>query len=302
MPITCGDRVVAFLGLTDLKGSDQYTPGYSFTPLSLPIRGSYNDYGSVENIDETPAVKILEERFGKPIDELLDIAERYDVGETWDVYETFVDEIVSATPYFVSKRENLMITLIMEHEVVFDQMVKMAGVEKRVGKDYDNDVAEYKAINEFKVLMKEKYGTDDPDELELSDKLESDINGQSIPKDELLKIDRFLLYGSPVKHISPKCMSFAYRKSGINIDYLNIYRWHELNSDVILYPYRNIELKPEYKKEFTDFAGLIFCMINLNLVWGVSNYYSQRVNYKDCIKLLKTELALMKAKAKEKKC
>ena len=97
-------------------------------------------------------------------------------------------------------------------------------------------------------------------------------------------------------------MSFAYRKSGFNTDYLNIYRWHELNSNVILYPYRDIELKPEYKKEFTDFAGLIFCMINLNLVWGVSNYYSQRVNYKDCIKLLKTELALMKAKAKEKEC
>ena len=65
-----------------------------------------------------------------------------------------------------------------------------------------------------------------------------------------------------------------------------------------MYPYRNIELKEEYKKEFVDFACLMGGIMNLNLVWGDSNYYSQTVHYDECIKFAKTILNVMKNKQK----
>ena len=63
-PILYGDRVVCIIakinhGLADLYS---YTPYYPFslvTPQCLPVRGTYNDYGSVEKIDDTPTAKLI---------------------------------------------------------------------------------------------------------------------------------------------------------------------------------------------------------------------------------------------------
>lgn len=68
LPIFCGDRVVCFLGKININ-HDVYgfTPYHVFSlvsPICLPIYGSYNDYGSIELIDDTPVKKLLEKLSG----------------------------------------------------------------------------------------------------------------------------------------------------------------------------------------------------------------------------------------------
>lgn len=50
----------------------------SLAPAYLPIFGEYNDYGSLENIDPSSTTLELEEKYGKPIDEIIDDITRGD--------------------------------------------------------------------------------------------------------------------------------------------------------------------------------------------------------------------------------
>ena len=68
LPICYGDRVVCFLGKIN-KNADVYgfCPTYPFSVISpkcLPVYGEYNDYGSIEHIDESPITNFLEDISG----------------------------------------------------------------------------------------------------------------------------------------------------------------------------------------------------------------------------------------------
>ena len=83
LPIKCGDRVVCFIALQNgLVGRELYDPDILVTPFFLPIRGEYNDYGSVENIDRTVIVKLLEKYSGNNIEKILNGIERCLYGNT----------------------------------------------------------------------------------------------------------------------------------------------------------------------------------------------------------------------------
>lgn len=76
LPIFYGDRVVCFLGKININ-HDVYgfTPYHVFSlvsPVCLPIYGSYNDYGSIELIDDTPVKKLLEKLSGVNCESLFD--------------------------------------------------------------------------------------------------------------------------------------------------------------------------------------------------------------------------------------
>ena len=49
LPIEYGDKVVSMISLCCNDSSDTFSPDFSFTPIALPIRGEYDDYGSVSN-------------------------------------------------------------------------------------------------------------------------------------------------------------------------------------------------------------------------------------------------------------
>jgi len=49
------------------------TTRLKFNPFALPIKGEYNGYGRLENIEEDENTKILEKYFGMPIKEITDI-------------------------------------------------------------------------------------------------------------------------------------------------------------------------------------------------------------------------------------
>lgn len=64
LPILHGDRVVCFLGKININ-ADVYgfTPYHVFSlvsPICLPIYGQYDDYGSIENIDDSLVKTLLE--------------------------------------------------------------------------------------------------------------------------------------------------------------------------------------------------------------------------------------------------
>ena len=74
IPICYGDRVVCFLAKIN-RNADVYgfCPTYPFSVISpkcLPIYGTYNDYGSIENIDESPITKFLEDISGVSCEQL----------------------------------------------------------------------------------------------------------------------------------------------------------------------------------------------------------------------------------------
>ena len=76
LPICGGDRAVVIIGITSPDSqNDFFSPGESFTPISAPIRGTYNDYGGLENIDSTPGVDALVRFFGMDAESIISAAE-----------------------------------------------------------------------------------------------------------------------------------------------------------------------------------------------------------------------------------
>ena len=96
-----GDKVVAFIGLADnehARECDEFAPGMSFTPLTLPIHGTYNDYGSVENITRIAAVEIVEKFFGKDIDTIFEEVSRHEFK-----FDSFLKEVEKKDHEFYSR-------------------------------------------------------------------------------------------------------------------------------------------------------------------------------------------------------
>lgn len=144
LPITYGDRIVVIVGVTPVPADvdiDNFAPGGSFVPVSVPIRGIYNDYGGIENVDMTPAVKVLEEFFGLEVTKIVDAAERTMCG-CEDQLEDIIGEmglegLKKAMDTLFKKDDILMrnkvrelggptglsLSYMMEHERIFDHIV-----------------------------------------------------------------------------------------------------------------------------------------------------------------------------------
>lgn len=64
---------------TENKGGVVY-PHDWFVPTFLPIFGTYDDYGRIENIQDSPVIKYIEEFFGKDIEKIIDEVDDISVG------------------------------------------------------------------------------------------------------------------------------------------------------------------------------------------------------------------------------
>lgn len=139
LPITYGDRIVVIVGVRPTSKAfgqelDNFSPGHSFVPISVPIRGEYNDYGGIENIDRTPAIDVLEKFFGMETTKLVDLAERTCCGcEDQMKDENMIAKEVLKTILNHSGYSDteLTLTYIMEHEKIFDHIVSIANPKKK---------------------------------------------------------------------------------------------------------------------------------------------------------------------------
>lgn len=140
LPITYGDRIVVIVGVRPTKKTydsqelDTFPPGCSFVPISVPIRGEYNDYGGIKNIDRTPAIDELEKFFGMETTKLVDLVERTCCGcedqmkdENEIVKEVLKNILIHS--YYIDIE--LTLTYIMEHEKIFDHIVSIANPKKK---------------------------------------------------------------------------------------------------------------------------------------------------------------------------
>lgn len=111
LPILGGNKVVCFIATTIKENNGLYSPSTLVAPYFFPIYGEYNEYGYLENIQETFVTNLLEKYSGNSIERLLEIIARE--GETklpkdYDYEEGY-------------KRE---FTLLFEHQDVYDKITE----------------------------------------------------------------------------------------------------------------------------------------------------------------------------------
>ena len=140
LPIVYGDRIVVVLGIRRLGKIqvNEFSPGHTFIPISVPIRGEYNDYGGIENVDRTPGIEVLENFFdGMNVDTIVDLAERLSIGcedqmeKQYDIWKVVKEKIKKSDDHFeYYPDEDFELSYIMEHERVFDYLINSADFKK----------------------------------------------------------------------------------------------------------------------------------------------------------------------------
>ena len=289
MPIVYGDRVVALLGVRDKQGEDCFNFGNVFTPISLPIRGEYDDYGSLKNIDYSPTHKILEDWFDLSIEEIVKMGERCSIGcnNDYPQEEEFFDKAFGDFKPMFMREHEYSFTLIMEHEEVFDKIVHIhKPLQEYLERDFDADVRDDKKIRELTAQVNEKY----------ADKTAKDMTAEEL--DEFMDVTWGEFKDMPIERTYITYLS--HRRATDSGARKSVYNFGTyFNSSIVLHPYKGIELKEEYKNDFVTFSGLIFGMMHLHLNWGVSNNYGQDAPYAHCVEFLETTLNMIKNKLVE---
>lgn len=140
LPITYGDRIVVIVGVRPTDKTyigqelDNFSPGCSFIPISVPIRGEYDDYGGIENIDRTPAIDKLEKFFGMETTKLVNLAERTCCGceDQMEDEDKIAKKVLKDILYDSGYSDRVLtLTYIMEHEKIFDHIVSIANPKKK---------------------------------------------------------------------------------------------------------------------------------------------------------------------------
>ena len=307
-PIVYGDKVVAFIGLADndrARECDQFAPGMSFTPLTLPIHGTYNDYGSVENIVRTASVQIVEKFFGKDIDTILK-----EVSSDEFKFDSLLKEVEKKdrefygrcgyTDMFKDYDKKYSFELVMEHEDIFYAMLKTNDIigsmheyfyhDKRsinilLSEDYDKDLKLWDAYNE---IFNETF-----------EKVKGSLN-EEYSEEEIIDTVKVATRGKLREQglLDRKVATF-YPEEDFVIKQVSLTSFgNEINSSFYMYPFKNIMPTPELKKDSIEFVSLMFALTGMNMTWGVSNYCSQDAPYDETIEFLEATLKLMKEKRK----
>lgn len=140
LPIVCCDDVVLFLGVkpryknkTVLSDTFEFAPGTVFTPIALPIFGTYNDYGNIENIIRDENVAAIERFFGHDIEKVLRIVDdemsgRYMNEDDIKTYNDICTKIHDIQPRYMigSEFEQIYdIVFTMDHRFMYETIKEL---------------------------------------------------------------------------------------------------------------------------------------------------------------------------------
>lgn len=312
-PIVYGDKVVAFIGLAEndkARECDEFAPGMSFTPLTLPIHGEYNDYGSVENIKRTKNIELIEKFFGcKNIESILEEVSRHEFR-----FDSFLKEVEKKDREFYGRGgyedmykdydKKYTFELVMEHEDIFYSMLRTNDIidgmheyfyhDKRsinilLEEDYDKDLALLDEYNKAKEEVVEKYKASLNDE---------NINDEEYDEIITLGAQRILREKGLLER---KVATFYPEKDDLMLSRsVSLTRFgNEVHSSFYMYPFKNIMPELELKKDSVEFISLMFALTRMCTTWGISNYCSQDAPYEEYIAVLTDTLKLMKKKCKK---
>lgn len=344
LPATCGDRIVVLVGVAQTKniiGDENYfAPGASFTPISVPIRGKYNDYGGIEDVDRTPGVEALENFFGLTVEQIVETAERTALGAEDQVKKEYtkIREVLSKICEFDWKHYDLEISYVMEHEAIFDKMIAMNDIKIKdnyyfkipdkviEGLGYTKTVLENEThcgreVSVWKhdslpELTEKGYvwKTEDVGDYGKTTHTIADFCkyiGCEVPKEyNSSYFKKCFLNG--VKELSKKDDSSLFATEERQ-DY-SFLRWgerglfsHREGSGFESYLIaslgkRDRHMDIKYMREVIEVALLYKALRTLEMTWGTTNSYRQDVDYDVHIDFLKNCLAFAKAKKKEYDC
>lgn len=340
LPARYGDRIVVLVGVrmtSNVLDADGFAPGNSFTPISVPIRGEYNDYGSIENVDHTPGIETLEQYFGMSIDKIVDCAERITCGcehQIKDDYKKINEVLQKNFSYAYHKEDKLELSYIMEHEAIFDNLIAM---HNNAIKDTYYWRLPHEMI-EGLGYSKEVIGEENNYEVII-------WTHDTLPKLKetcyTWKIEDFGDYGKTTHTIAKFCKYIGckvpeqYNKSYYEsrflagIEYMkkektlvetllgdksNEYSFlrhaerglfrcteHGGISGFLLCSLgsKDEHMDVKYMKEVIEVALLYDALYFMQMTWGNTNYYRQDINYDQHIKFLKNCLSVAEEKKKE---
>lgn len=112
LPILGGSKVVCFIATTIKEVNGLYSPSALVAPYFLPIYGEYNEYGYMENIQETFVTNLLEKYSG--------------VSSIEKLTEKIAREEETRLPKNLDydKEDNIGFTLLFEHEDVYNKITE----------------------------------------------------------------------------------------------------------------------------------------------------------------------------------
>lgn len=144
LPIVCGERVAVFV--CNVNSIDT-TPSYSTTmcsPIYFHVKGEYNDYGSIENIDENKynnnLIRLINKKYDqdfKDIESCIDKISCGDIDDLFlfmvkeDLFYTLINEVGNRKPYnrnfstrlaYLSKIKKIQKTIIKLNKMEDDNL------------------------------------------------------------------------------------------------------------------------------------------------------------------------------------
>lgn len=164
LPIRYGDEIVMFICISDGRIDDD-TPCYFndfLEPIYLPIFGTYNDYGSIENIVRNNAIEALENALGSDIGEIIETIEENAFKpistdkDKWCLYDDILNKLLETVPsfrmYMTSEYEkNYGLCVTMEHKSVYDTM---CGLYKHLEEPQEYDFMQLKVGKFLDIAIK----------------------------------------------------------------------------------------------------------------------------------------------------
>ena len=338
LPARCGDRIVVMVGLRPTTGgvlyADTFSPGNSFTPVSVPIRGEYNDYGSIENVDRTPGVEALEKYFGMSVDKIVDCAERITC-DCEDQVKADAKKIMSVLcqnyAWEYHKNEHLKFSYIMEHEAVFDSMISMSNIaikdkyywriphkfieslgytKNLLGKDNHYEVVRWThdTLPELKekcyVWKKEDfddYGKTSHTISELCEYIGCDVpdeyNKNYYESRFLAGIEELKTQKDEMDFLRPNKDEYSFLRGSEFGLFGRCYESKGISGFIIcsLGDY-NAHMDVKYMREIIEVALILDSLYMLQMTWGNTNYYSQDIDYDLHINFLKSCLKVAEEK------
>lgn len=139
LPIKYGDRIVCFIGCQSKNpnGRELYYPDDLVSLFFLPFYGTYNNYGSIENVDRTGVVELIEKySLGLSIENVCDIIERVlfgnNIRENLEYFKENKEEsekYKNLLPLFFNNQEERPV-LLFEHEEIYNKLTKTDWGEK----------------------------------------------------------------------------------------------------------------------------------------------------------------------------
>lgn len=158
LPITEGDEIVFFI-CADFSGLEteniSFAPG-TLSPIFLPIKGKYDDYGGVTDIVRDENVEYIEELFDMPFERIQQALHRNggtSLGNMCKKEETSVDflkvmdddytsmlkTLKSIVQFYTVKSENLCLMTTMEHLSVY-KLISSQYEDVNFTSEYDKTV------------------------------------------------------------------------------------------------------------------------------------------------------------------